>query len=471
MEEEEEKKFKILIVDDDIYSLENIQLSLETIPQYKTDTATGFSEAIEKFNEENFDLLITDLKFKYKDGLELAEYALNNKLVHDTVLITGYGDENSIERALKLGFRDFIRKPYKEKELLNSVQKIYETHILRLENEELKKKLKLENKILREQILKEEDEYQIIGKSSKLKTVLQRATQIAKFSENVLIQGESGTGKELLAKFIHRKGSRSKKPFISVNAASLSSSLFESELFGYRKGAFTGATESRPGLFELADGGILFLDEISEISLSLQAKLLRVIETGEVRRVGDTQWRKIDIQLIATTNKPFEALTNGKHLRQDLFHRLNSSSLSLPPLREREEDIPLLLKHYFKKYNDKYGKSVPLPKGELLNKIMEFDWPGNIRQLINFVKNYILFENAVSMQEIEHWLANGYLLGNEDEFIFKFIHGTMEEIEAAKLWLAQKILKKYNYNKSQAAKHLGMSYPGFYALIKKHNLM
>ena len=260
-------------------------------------------------------------------------------------------------------------------------------------------------------------------------------------------------------------------PFIAVNAASLSPSLFESEIFGHNKGAFTGATENKPGLFEIANGGILFLDEISEIPLQLQAKLLRVLETGKIRRIGDNKWNTVDVQIITTTNRSEDELLLGKILRKDLFHRLTSSILTLPPLRERKSDIPLLIKYYFEKYSAKYEKHVNPPSKELLQKLIRFDWPGNIRQLSNFTKNYVLFEENLTEDEIDHWLSNGVLLQEEDELSFKFINGTIDELEEAKLWLIRKILIKYGYNKAQTAKHLGMSYPGLHAIIKRYDLM
>ena len=463
--------FVILAVDDDIYSLENIKLSLNN-PAYEVFTAVDSKEAEKILDKRKINLLITDYMLPCKNGLELAEYSLKNNLANYVILITGFGNEDTIERSLKIGIKDFLRKPYKEGEFLNSVEKIYNAFLLRLENEELKKKLKIENQILRKQILgKEDNDCEIIGRDENLTLQLARAVQIAKYSENALIQGESGTGKELLAKYIYRNGARSSKPFVTINAASLSSALFESELFGYRKGAFTGATESKPGLFEVADGGILSLDEISEISLELQAKLLRVIETGLIRRVGDNSWRRVDVQIIASTNRSIEELASGKNFRQDLFHRLTSATFILPPLRERKDDIPLLLEYYFKKYNEKYGKSVPVPEGELLRKLVNHNWPGNVRQLINFVKNYILFERNTTIEEIDKWLSNGVLLKTENDFSFNFMRGTIEELEEAKLWLVREILQKYNYNKAQTAKHLGMSYPGLHALIKKYDLM
>ena len=461
--------FSILVLDDDIYSLENIKLALADFNEYNVVTAAD-SRAAEKLLKQNkFNLLITDLRLPCKDGLEFAEEAKKKGLINDAILITGFGDEKTIEKAIKIGIRDFLRKPYEETEFLNSVRKVYENYLLKLENEELKKKLKIENRILRQQVLKDAAKNRIIGQDEQFKLKLKKALEIAKYSENVLIYGESGTGKELLAKFIHLNGPRKDKPYIAVNCAALSPSLFESELFGYKRGAFTGANEDRPGLFELADGGILFLDEISEISKELQAKLLRVIETGEIKRVGDVKNRKIDVQIISTTNRTIEELASGEILRQDLFHRLTSSSIHLPPLRMRKSDIPLLLQYFLNEFNERYEKNISIPKKSILyNKLINYGWPGNIRQLKNFVKNYVLFEP--SPDEASKLLEDDFT-ENNGELSFRFQFGTLSELEEAKVWLISKILKKYNYNKLRTAKHLGMSYPGLLALIKRHNLI
>jgi two-component system response regulator PilR (NtrC family) len=467
------KKFKILIVDDDIYSLENIKLSLNN-PNYYIKTAIDLKDTMDLIDDYEFDLLITDLKMPKMDGLQLAEYVLKNSFINNVILITGYGNEEVIEKALRIGIKDFLRKPYHESELINSVQKIYDNFLLQLENEELKKKLKAENKILKNQLLTSEKKYKIIGQNQKLLSQLKKALEVAKYSENAIILGESGTGKELLARYIHYNGPRKNKPFIAVNTASLSPSLFESELFGYCKGAFTNAIEDKPGLFELAEGGILFLDEISEIPLDLQAKLLRVIETKEVRRVGCNYWKHIDVQIIATTNRTEKELASNKILRKDLFYRLTSSTLKIPSLRKRKDDIPLLLEYYINEFNNQYEKSVQIPNGEIIKKLCEFDWPGNIRQLVNFVKNYVLFEPNIDDGDgnIDNWLSNEFNSPDaEDNLTFKFVKGTIDEIEQAKIWLIHKILVKNNYNILKTSKQLGMSYPGLHAFVKKHNLI
>ncbi len=462
--------FHILVVDDDINSLENFRLGLKETP-YLITLADGYKSAVGLLDNGHFNLLVTDLKMPYKNGLDLAEFALSNKLVEDVILVTGFGDEDTIEKAIKLGISDFIRKPYDDEEFKKSIAKIYTRYEIKKENEELKELLLAENKALKKHILSyDEDDFEIIGKNGKILSVLEKAKVIAKFSESCLLQGESGTGKELLARYIHRNGSRNNQPFIAVNCASLSPSLFESELFGYVRGAFTGALQNSAGLFEVADKGILFLDEISEIPVNLQAKLLRVIETGKIRRVGDNKWRNIDVQVLASTNRSVEELSKGKILRNDLYYRVTSSMLSLPPLRERASDIPELVHYFVEKYSKIYGKDVPLPNDNLINKLMNFSWEGNVRQLSNFVKNYVIFNEIVTEDEVDRWMGNGRHT-DENALTFKFLNGTMHELEEAKYWLVTKILKKYNYNQTKTAKHLGMTYAGLHRMLQKIGIL
>ena len=463
--------FRILIVDDDPYALQNFKLGLKDF-SYELVLVNGYQAAVEQLKDNEFHLLITDLKMPYKSGLDLAEYVINNNLIDEIILVTGYGDEPTIERAIKLGFRDFIRKPYEEVDLQRSVEKIYRNYLLKLENEELKKKLQVENKILKEQISKElPEKFNIIGKSRALGEVLKKAEIIARYSTNCLLQGESGTGKELLARFIHQNGPRKDAPFIPVNCAALSPTLFEAELFGYIKGAFTGANETKPGLFEVANHGILFLDEISEIPENLQAKLLRVIEEQKIRRIGDNKFREIDVQVIASTNRSMKDLESEKFIRKDLFHRIGSAVLELPPLRERKEDLPELVDYYYRKYAKLYDTQTPPPDARMLEEIKKSDWPGNIRQLSNFIQNYVLFYELNSTPDYD-----GLVRAQEQEeeelgiLSFTFVKGTMEEIEEAKKLLVQKILKLYNYNKSKAARHLGITYPGLIKMMERFGI-
>jgi len=319
----------LLIVDDNETSLENLALSAKT-HGYDFELAGSYNEAIEKLENSTFDVLIADLKLPFRNGLDIIEYAQKNNRAYGFILITGFSDESSIIKALKMGVNDILKKPYEEKEFQTAVSNILKMKALEEENKELKEKLELENKILKQQVFTDVEPDFVVGKNPQIRQALEKAEQLSKYSETCLLVGESGTGKEMFAKLIHKTGPRKDKPFIPVNCAAISPSLFESELFGFMKGSFTNAHESRPGLFETANGGTILLDEITEIPLELQAKLLRVIETKEIRRVGSSSSIFVDVQIIATTNRKYSELGNPKILRQDLFHRLMSSFIYLP---------------------------------------------------------------------------------------------------------------------------------------------
>jgi len=464
---------KILVVDDDEFSLENIGISLKSKKNYEFDLAENYLEAVSYLKSNKYNILIADLKLPYKSGLDVISFAIKNNSARSSILITGYADEPSIVKAVKIGANSILKKPYDESELHSIIKKLLKTQKLEDENRQLKEKLEKENEILREFVLSEADEYKIIGNSPLLKKALQKCDRVAQISDankhavNCMLIGESGTGKELLARYIHRTGKRNKAPFIAVNCAELSPSLFESELFGFKKGSFTSSVESRAGLFEVARGGIIFLDEITEIPRELQAKLLRVVETKKIRRIGETNLIDVDVQIISATNKTQVEINELDILRNDLFQRLSTVLITLPPLRERGEDIALLLNYYLDKFSKQFDIEPPPITKKLTKKLNSSPWSGNIRQLSNFVKNWIFFGQFSDESEVESWMNNGHNPIISNEFIFKFNKGTMAEIEDAKIWLAKKILKYCNYNKAKAARHFGMTYPGFHKLLKK----
>jgi len=456
---------KILVVDDDESSLENIALSLKS-KKYDYDLADSFNDAINLLKSQKYGILITDLRLPYKSGLDIISFAMKNISAKSTILITGYADEPSIVSALKMGVDDILKKPYNNNELYSSIKKLFNSQSLTEENIRLKEKLQKENEVLRNYVLRAEDKYKIIGNHSSLQNALKKCDRVAKHSINCLLVGETGTGKELLARYIHRAGPRSKAPFIAINCAELSPSLFESELFGFKKGSFTNAMESKAGLLEATEGGIIFLDEITEIPRELQAKLLRVVETKTIRRIGESDNRKIDVQIISATNKTLDEIEETGVLRNDLFHRLATVLIKLSPLRARGEDIDLLLNFYLNKFTEQFLNEKRAFPNALRSKLKTAQWNGNIRQLTNFVKNWILFGEISDEAEIISWLNNGQMQERNSEFVFKFNEGTVSEIEDAKFWLAKKILKYCNYNKAKAARHFGMTYPGFHKLLK-----
>jgi len=479
-----EERIKVFIVDDDEFSLENIALSL---PECEFEiTKTGSSEeAIELLTHKKFDIAILDLKLNGASGIDIIEKVKTENSLTKYLLVTGYSEEEAFIKATRLGVNDILKKPYEEFELLSSIKKLI--HLKRLEEENLsyREKLQKENEVLKTQLNRSFDENQniIIGDSPLLKNALDKAKSVAQYSMNTLIIGETGTGKELLARYIQRNGARSDKPFVPVNCASLTESLFESELFGYEKGAFTNATSAHSGLFEVANGGIIFLDEITEIPISLQAKLLRVIQERKIKRVGSTKEIDIDVQILSSTNRNIvDAVRNGI-LREDLYHRIASIEIELPPLRKRLEDLEMLAEHFINVYCRMFNNELKEITDEIRHYIRKQRWEGNIRQFSNFIKNYCIFgsisrdefqESDIIEKQVPQFNFNNEVKGRDNSptlvsetgNYFKFENGNLEELEEAKKWLINQALKKYNGNKTQAAKHLGVSYQGLAYLIK-----
>lgn len=458
--------YNILIVEDDQFSMENMVLSLSS--EYNIYTSANVKDAHKVLSENPVDIVLLDIKLPGENGLKLIEKSQKDFPQLKFIVITGYSDEKSIISALKLGAHDLLKKPYDEEEMHNSIGKLVKSIELEKENQTLKDKLQRENKILKKELDKnlEVKEEIIIGSSSSLLKVMDNAKKVARHNINALICGESGTGKELLARYIHRNGNRSQKPFITINCASLTPSLFESELFGYEKGSFTNAMKTRIGLFEVADGGILFLDEITEIDIGLQAKLLRVVEEKKVQRIGSNQMIDIDVQVLSSTNRdPNEAVNSGR-LREDLYHRLANTVLELPPLRNRKDDIVNLLSYFKQKYDSIYDVNSREFDESTLALIVDSEWKGNIRHLSNFVKNWSLFGEDASLEEVKTWINSEINNRIHSEDNFRFEQGTMTELDEAKKWLIQRALNLYSGNKSRAAEHLGVSYAGFLKMLK-----
>jgi len=459
----EAKPIKIFIVDDDEFSLENISLSLSS-KKYDI-TATGNSdEALVLLTNNKYDVAILDYKLQGTTGLDIIEKIKNEDSFTKYILITGYSEEEAFIRANSLGVGEILKKPYEEYNLHLAIDKLVHLKNLEEENVIIKEKLQKENSVLKEEISKKynEDQHIMVGESPKLLASLNKAKSVAEYSINSLIVGETGTGKELLARYIQRNGARRDRPFIAVNCAALTESLFESELFGYEKGAFTNAIQSHAGLFEVANGGILFLDEITEIPILLQAKLLRVLEERKIKRVGSTKEIEIDVQILSSTNRNvYEAISKG-FLREDLYHRIASTVIELPPLRERREDLSSLANHFYNLYSRLFDKEKTQLSDEVWECIKNNQWEGNIREFSNFIKNYVLFGTVTKINNYHSINPNK----NEDN-TYLFINHNFHELEEVKYWLIDKALKKFNGNKTLAAKHLGLSYQGLVYLLKK----
>lgn len=462
---------KILLVEDDEFALENLELTFYD-QEYEIATAATGTNALEQLREKFFNAIVTDVKLPGMDGISVIEEC--RKLHPDTkyVVITGYADEGSVLRALKLGVNDFLKKPYHNEELLSSVRQLLEMQRLEWRNRDLQERLAAENSMLRKISVEYENENaraMAVGNSPAIRKCLAQAEKVGRYGVNAMIRGESGSGKEVFANYIHTQGARAAQPFVPVNCAALSATLIEAELFGYEKGAFTGAKSPHAGLFEVADGGILFLDELTEIPIELQAKLLRVVETQRCRRVGSNTWRDIDVQILCATNREVHEALEQKHLREDLYHRLATTELFLPPLRDRMEDFRMLLEHFVRKYQTQFGHEFPPISAEVRDFLERHEWRGNIRQLSNFVKQWYMFGDSAGIDEIKRWFNVAARQTADTELgkvlRFDFVEGTMSELEQAKEILVKAIVRQYNGSISKSARHLGLSYPGLKKML------
>jgi DNA-binding NtrC family response regulator len=369
---------KILVVDDEEI-VRDVLSSLLTSENYSVDFALTGTQALEMARQRAYQVVLLDLMLPDMDGLQVLEEIRKFEEVPATIMLTAFGSIEKAVRATKLGAFDFITKPFKNDEMLLAVKNAIEQHQLREENARLKKSLR------------ERFNYRnIIGKSSGMQQIYDLITQVAPRRSTILIQGESGTGKELVAKAIHAESSRSDAPFVAINCGNIPSDLLESELFGHVRGAFTGATSSKKGLFEAADGGSLFLDEVATISMEMQSKLLRVIQEREFRRLGGLENVRIDVRIIAAANTDLAAAVQAGTFRDDLFYRLNVIVIKLPPLRERTDDIQLLAEHFAKKYCEENEKTACKIEPAALKVLMDYGWPGNVRELENVIERAVV---------------------------------------------------------------------------------
>ena len=441
---------KILVVDDDPNILEVIRARLEA-EDYSVATALTAEEALAKAKEESFNLVITDLKLTSSDGLELMETLLILYPDLPVIILTAYGTIEGAVTATKKGAYSYLTKPFDPKELLLEVKNALE-----------KQRLTFQLKTLKTLIEEKYGFANIIGRSEKMVQVFEQINQIARTDFTVRIYGESGTGKELVAKAIHCHSLRQNAPFIAVSCASLPETLLESELFGHEKGAYTDARQSRRGLFALADKGTIFLDEICETPPSVQVKLLRVLQEQEFKPVGSERTQKVDVRVIAATNKDLKKEVEEGRFREDLFYRIQVIPLDLPPLRERKEDIPLLAEHFLKMYSKKLGKKIAAITPEALQKMMLYDWPGNVRELENKIE-YAAAMTSRSRIAPEEILLSGITQNPE----LKTFDEAKEEFEKEYL---RKLLGTTKGNFQKAAKMAKRQRSHLYYLLKKYRL-
>ena len=372
----------ILVVDDEAEIREGLELLLGSEGYGVTSAETG-GEGLARLEEKPYDLLLLDVSLPDRNGLDILKEVHRRDPDLSIVLITAYGSVDMARAAFKSGAQDYITKPWSNDELLSQVAQAVEGRRLREENLQLKRALKQRYNFPN-----------IIGKSEKMLSVFDLVSQVAPSRSTVLISGESGTGKELIAKAIHSASPRADKAFVPVNTGSIPGDLLESQLFGHVKGAFTSAINSKKGLFEVADQGSIFFDEISTVSAETQAKLLRVIQEREFMRLGGTENIKVDVRIVAACNLDLLGLVREGRFREDLYHRLNVISIKLPPLRDRKEDIPLLIEHFLKRFCDENAKKSLRFTNGAMKLLMDYDWPGNVRELENVVERAVVLATS-----------------------------------------------------------------------------
>ena len=441
---------KILIVDDELIVRESMKNWLEE-EGWKVDAAETAEEAFSLLGETEYDIIFLDIKMPGIDGIEMLKRLKDSYTDVDVVMMTAYASINTAVEAMKLGAYDYLVKPFEPEYVSMLVKKILSHRRLERENVKLKERLETALKHVH-----------IIGESPAIKNVIKQIEEVAPTDVPVLITGESGTGKEMVARAIHYASPRRFEPLVVVSCGALPEGLVESELFGYERGAFTGAFYKKKGKFEAANGGTLFLDEIGELNQKMQVDLLRVLQEKEITRIGSNKTIKVDFRVVSATNRDLREMVKEGTFREDLFYRLNVYNIHIPPLRERKEDIPLLVEHFLNQLRRRMGKNVEGATTQALNKLMKYEWPGNVREL----------ENAIERAFVT---AGGKLITTDD---LSFLDNEQNEIKTPTgLSLSElekqhieNVLKECNYNISQAAKILDIDRTTLYNKMKKYGI-
>jgi NtrC-family two-component system response regulator AlgB len=436
-------KASVLLVDDEQNILKTTKICLES-GGFEVDAFADPVQALDALRQRSYNIAFYDLKMQPIDGMQLLRETGQISPGTTVVLMTAHGSIDTAVEAIKLGAFDYLQKPFEFSELQTFAEKVYEYH-----------KLKSEVWLLREELQRRVGGGEMVTRNQRVQDVINLAVQVAPSNIGVLIEGESGTGKELLARLIHQQSNRRDRPFVTVNCAALSHALLESELFGHVRGAFTGAVKDRQGRFEVADGGTVFLDEIGEVEPLTQVKLLRFLQSREFERVGESVTRKVDVRIIAATNRSLEEAMQSGALREDLYYRLNAVRLKLPPLREREGDIPLLVQHYL----NKFGSQAEISH-EALDALGRFSWKGNVRELENVIERAVLLSRGEKIQlhhlpeEFQNTLPSG-----AQAF-------SLEEVERQHIIKVLRIAKDLD----EAANTLGIDPATLWRKRKKYNL-
>ncbi len=447
----------ILLADDD----ENLRRVLEfqlTEAGYLVSAAQDGAAALEIFSNNDFNCVVTDLRMPKLSGLELLEKIKIANAEIPVIVITAFGEVETAVTAMKAGAFDYINKPFNRDEILLTLERALSFSETRNENRQLRelvdKEFRLDN---------------IIGDSPAMRAVLNLVGRVSRSDATVLITGESGTGKELIAKGIHFSGKRKDKPFIPINCAAIPESLIEAELFGFKRGSFTGANLDTKGKFEDANGGTLFLDEISQMPLALQPKLLRVLQEQEIVRIGESTPRKIDVRIIAATNQNLEKMVEQGTFREDLYFRLAVVPVNLPPLRTRREDIPLLINHFFRRAKKKHGfKNLKMTR-EVINVLSNYLFPGNVRELENLIERMVVLsdENALTLADAPDYISKPLQIFGNVKFELPAENISLDEVEREIIRYA---LEMHNGNQSQTARYLSITRSALIYRMEKHNL-
>ena len=454
-------KKKILVVEDDEYVLGSIKSVLDD-EGYRVSTASNGLEALSFYRKEPFDLIISDLKMPQMDGFELLKQLKLEYPEVFLIMMTAYGSVRTAVEAMKIGAYDYLTKPVSAEEMRLVVQRVFE-----------KQNLIIENMALRKELEERFSFHNIIGKSHKMQHIYDLILQVANTDATVLITGDTGTGKELIAHAIHHNSSRKDSPFVVINCSALPESLLETELFGHEEGAFTGATKQRTGKFEYANKGTVFFDEMGNLPLSMQTKLLRLLQEKSFERIGGNQTIKVDVRVIAATNKDLNKLSQEGGFREDLYYRLNVIPIKLPPLNERREDIPLLVTHFIEKYNKAFKKDIKSISQNALNIMMSYHWPGNVRELENLTERAVIMAKSHIINEVDILIPNQKqrMEGLKEMFDGRITDNSFDEFLAhcEKTYITT-LLKQYKGRIYSSAKISGIDAKTLYRKMKKYNI-
>lgn len=451
---------KILAIDDDQAVLNYLNIMLLQTGAYEVSTLVNSSKAFLELKSHNYDLLLLDMDMPDVSGLDILKHIKEKNIDIETIVLTGVEDVELAVSAMKLGAFDYLTKPVDNDQLLKIIKTVLES---RRDNSAMEAEIA----VSREHLQFKDAFKDIITQNEEMIRIFQMVEKMAQPDNSILIWGESGSGKELIAKAIHQISKRRNENFVAVNAGTFANELFSSEFFGHNKGAFTGASSAKKGFLEEADKGTLFLDEIGELALPIQVKLLRVLQEGEFFRLGSTKNQKVDVRILAATNKDLLSEMKKGNFRKDLFYRLNMSSVYLIPLRERKGDIPLLCQHFFKKFNEQNQKNIQKISEAAMRLLKQYNYPGNVRELMNIINSAIIIESG---SELHKKSLPHYFLENssfKEDAATGLPLKTLNEMEKDQI---RNVLKHTKGNKTQAAKILGISRVNLLAKIKKYLL-